>query len=727
MTLANHEPSRTTIPVDLLPCCRSAKLNGDVVPAWQFPPEEKHATVRHVPRVNEVMERWSRDFRSEFVERHAARGLFLLALIASSGGAAIAADVTIKGRVLDENGVPVAGTRVSVFDSEAARAGGHSRAEVSSDAAGLFHLEIPAEGTYPVQAAHEGFFLFQNPSVNLDRDSPLEIYMNHLKELAERMDVRYSPPVIDPEQTSDTKRLQGEDILHVPVPASQDFRSSLPMMPSVLQDNSGQVHFNGGNTNQTNYRLNGFDVSDPATGNLTTRLNIDAVQTLEWEASRFSPEKGKGSAGTLDIRTQNGDNHWRFGGTNFVPGLGTQGGVYLNHWSPRVKFSGPIRKGRGWFHNAFDMYYVADTISDLPKGQNRAHSITGTNLTRLQWNVRENQILTASFLINRGNSSRTGLSFLDPAETTVNRRQSLLLGTIKDQFLIGGGLLEIGFANTTAFLRASPQGAQPYIITPFGASGNFFRDETRRSGRQEWLINGFIKPLQWWGTHQIQLGATVERSNLDELITRHDLSVVRANNSIVRDVHFLGDPRHFRTNVENYGYALDRWNPVSDLTIEAGFRTQWDQYTKGAPPAPRLAAAWAPKRLGGTKLSAGWGIFYDAITLKMLTLDQEQLSITTFYTPGGLPLSAPLETRFVAKPHDFRLPRYAITSFSAERRLRWNVYSRLNLTSREGSRGLSFAQNIVNTSNNVYTLENIERQRYRAAEFSVRGTFLNKY
>jgi hypothetical protein len=111
----------------------------------------------------------------------------------------------------------------------------------------------------------------------------------------------------------------------------------------------------------------------------------------------------------------------------------------------------------------------------------------------------------------------------------------------------------------------------------------------------------------------------------------------------------------------------------------------------------------------------------------MLTLDQEQLSITTFYTPGGLPLSAPLETRFVAKPHDFRLPRYAITSFSVERRLRWNVYSRLNLTSREGSRGLSFAQNIVNTSNNVYTLENIERQRYRAAEFSVRGTFLNKY
>ena len=115
-------------------------------------------------------------------------------------------------------------------------------------------------------------------------------------------------------------------------------------MSGAVQDNNGQVHFNGGDTDETNYRLNGFDVSDPARGNLTTRLNVDTVQTLEWEASRFSPEKGKGSAGTLEIRTQMGDDHWRFGGTNFIPGLAAQSGLYVNHWSPRAHGFGPDKE-----------------------------------------------------------------------------------------------------------------------------------------------------------------------------------------------------------------------------------------------------------------------------------------------------------------------------------------------------------------------------------------------
>ncbi len=96
-------------------------------------------------------------------------------------------------------------------------------------------------------------------------------------------------------------------------------------MPGALPDNGGQIHFNGGDSNQTNYRLNGFEVSDPATGALNARLNVDTVQTLEWDASRFSPDEGKGSAGTLDIRTEMGDDHWRFAGTNFIPGFRSPG------------------------------------------------------------------------------------------------------------------------------------------------------------------------------------------------------------------------------------------------------------------------------------------------------------------------------------------------------------------------------------------------------------------
>jgi hypothetical protein len=35
---------------------------------------------------------------------------------------------------------------------------------------------------------------------------------------------------------------------------------------------------------------------------------------------------------------------------------------------------------------------------------------------------------------------------------------------VKDQFIIGGGLLEFGFADTEGCFRSLPQGDQPYVI-----------------------------------------------------------------------------------------------------------------------------------------------------------------------------------------------------------------------------------------------------------------------
>jgi hypothetical protein len=634
--------------------------------------------------------------------------------------------LAIMGTVVDENGALVRDARIAALpagspDNQTAGPA------ATSDPTGLFVIQVPAPGDYRIQAEREGFFVFTIASVSLDENMRLEIHMNHLQELADSVDVHFSPPVIDPTQTSDTKRLDNREILNVPFPSAQDYRGSFALMPGALLDNSGQIHFNGGYTSQTNYRLNGFEVSDPATGALNARLNVDTVQTIEWDASRFSPDEGKGSAGSLDIRTEMGDNHWRFEGTNFIPGLGARNGVYINHWSPRLKFSGPIKKGRAWYHNAFDTYYTVNTVTGLPGGQDRTSSFTASDLTRVQWNMTNTQILSVGLLANIGDSNRSGLSFLSPAETTTNQHHALFIGTIKDQWIVAGGLVEFGFAQTSAYTRSSPQGYLPYVVTPFGASGNYFEAHTTRTGREEWLANAFLAPVHAHGSHQIQIGVDVERSGIDRTMDQHEYTTVRADGSLVRDVRFLGNPQQFRNNIEAWGYALDRWNPVARITLEGGFRTQWDEYTGGSPFAPRLAAAWSPKWSGGARFAAGWGIFYDAITLNQLALSQEQDSIATFYGPTGAVTAGPVETRFVLDPHELQLPRFALTSFSAERKFAWGVYGKMNLISREGSRGFTFEETLVNPSTNLYVLDNIQRQRYRAAEFTARRTFLSRY
>jgi len=648
--------------------------------------------------------------------RAGLRQFALVLLIAPSLLAA--GGVVISGKVVDENGAPVHDAVITIAQL---------KSTATSDAAGLFRLEIPAPGEYTLQAQCDGFFLFTKPGALLEDGAAFEIRMNHLKELAESLDVHYSPPTIDPAQTSDTKRLNNQQILNIPYPANQDYRNALQLMPGALLDNAGQLHFNGGETRETNYRLNGFNISDPASGGLNARLNVDAVQSLEWDASRFSPREGKGSAGTLDIKTEMGDNRWRFGATNFFPSFGTQDGLHLDHWSPRVRFSGPLRRNRAWFSNSIDAYYTVSTVAGLPAGQNRTRSISGSNLTRLQWNITPAQILTASFLLNLSSDNRSGLSFLTPAETTLNRRSSLYVGILKDQWSVGGGLLEVGFASTAGYLRASPQGNNAYVITPFGSRGNYFSDQTSWTSRQEWMANGFLAPIRRYGSHQIEVGVDVERSALDRAIERHQFSAVRVDNSIIRDVQFLGSPRQFRHDIGAYAYALDRWNPNESLVIEGGLRTQWDEYTGTEAAAPRVAAAWSPKLAGGIKVSAGWGIFYDATTLNMLALSQEQTSVSTFYTATGQVTGSPVETQFLLKPQNLRLPRFALTSFAVERSLPWSLHGKLNLISRTGSRGFTFEDVNVSPTLNQYVLDNIQRQHYRAAELSVRRTFRAKY
>ena len=67
--------------------------------------------------------------------------------------------------------------------------------------------------------------------------------------------------------------------------------------------------------------------------------------------------------------------------------------------------------------------------------------------------------------------------------------------------------------------------------------------------------------------------------------------------------------------------------------LEAGLRAEWNEIVRDLELAPRFAAAWAPGGCADTKFSAGWGVYYDAISLDTVTRQQDQVSLSTFYLP----------------------------------------------------------------------------------------------
>jgi hypothetical protein len=642
--------------------------------------------------------------------------------------AAPAAEVDVAGKIADENGQPVAYARVEVRPSPSA-----PPSFATSDIGGAFSLRLPSPGVYLVHAERPGFFVFDGRSELPEGLSQLHLTLNHLQDFFQSVDVAYSAPAIDPEQPAEQKQLNSVEILEAPYPNSQDLRYALPLLQGVVQDVSGRLHVNGGATDQTNFTLDGFNISDAVTGRFDARLNIESVRSVDLDSARYSADKDRGSAGSVDIKTGMGDDRWRFGATNFFPGIGSESGLHVNKWTPRIKVSGPIAKGRAWFYNAFDSFYDVNTISQLPRGQNRSRDLTASNLTRLQVNLTPSNILIASLLYNYIDQDRSGLSFLSPVETTLNRRQNLYFTSIKDQkYFSGGALTELGFASSREYLRESPQGQQTFEILPSGQRGNFFRDLTQHADREQIVSQTYLPAMHAFGAHHLQFGADVQRSGFDQIATRHNYQVLREDLSIARFVQFEGNGFTSKTSSQTSEFVQDHWTPLESLVVETGVRIDWDDIVRTLQFSPRFSLAYAPKWLGGTKLAGGIGMFHDALSLGILGR-QDQVSLSTFFDPNGQIVRGPIQTSFLVDTRVLRVPVYRIQSLSLERKLPFEFYGKASYTGRVGQNGFTFAppQAIGGGATvpvgGAYHLRNWRDDRYDALELTVRRTFKGKF
>src|SRR5271157_5582959 len=123
-----------------------------------------------------------------------------LACAIVSACACLKAQVTIAGRVVDETGAGIEGARLEFRPAD-----GGGMAPASSDRAGNFRLTLPAGGDYAIRAERQGFYLYQGRQAFDPGASQLTVTLNHVQEFSEKVDVVYSPPPIDPQQTSDHK------------------------------------------------------------------------------------------------------------------------------------------------------------------------------------------------------------------------------------------------------------------------------------------------------------------------------------------------------------------------------------------------------------------------------------------------------------------------------------------------------------------------------------------
>jgi len=621
--------------------------------------------------------------------------------------------------VLDENGLTVPSARLMLTDQP-----NSFLQKAETDYAGRYQFSNLTPGVYSLRVEKEGFFVFNSNDVRVAETSNLEVTLNHTKEYVESVNVVYSPPAIDPQKTSASATLSSQDIINLPYTVPRDIRYALPMLPGVLQDNDGQLHVAGASTHQIFDQLDGFNISDPATGLFELRVSVDALQSAEVQSSRYSAEHGKGSGGLVSLRTVMGDDHFRFSATDFIPTIQNLKGFHIKTWTPRVTFSGPLLKDKAWFLNATDGDYDLNVVKDLPAGADRGTAWRITNLSKVQVNLTPSNILTTSFLVNDFRSDHMGLSQFSPLDTTLDSRDSAYLFTLKDQHLSPGGtLFEVGGAYSEYRASLQPLGTMQYVISPEQDSGNYFETVDGRAGRAQGIANIFLPPRNWQGRHEFKIGLDLDRITDRQSYERRPIEIVRENGTLSQEITFQNGAPFTKDNFESTGYAQDRWSLSDRLLLEPGIRFDWDDVIRDFLVSPRLASSYLLSRSGDTKLSGGVGLFGDATNLDMLTRSLSGQRTDLFYDlTGQALLLPPVVTSFAVDERMLKIPRFIHSSLGIERRMPHSFYFQLQFLDKRGRDGWTFVNQGGGFSGN-FRLEGLKHDRYDSVEISTRHTF----
>jgi hypothetical protein len=367
------------------------------------------------------------------------RALLLTFVLVCAAGAQSTVTPTIL--VTDENGVAVSNARVFL------QLPSLPTLRCQTDFSGRCPFPGLSPGHYRLRIEKEGFYALVQPSVQITPSSNIEVSISHQQEVREVVDVHESPPAIDPAQVAAQESISGLDIINIVYPGTQDYRNALNFIPGVVQDQFGQPHIAGAQTYQTLTLLDGFNVTQPANGQLLVRVSTDAFRSIQVEPSREPAEDGKGSGGLLSLNTGIGDDHFRFAATDFIPSFQDKHGWRFDQFLPRFTFSGPIEKRKMWFYNAFDGEYDNLVYTALPVDADNDHALRLGNLTKVQTNLSSRNILTSSFLVNYLHDQYAFLSPQSPQLSNPEDVESAYVGNIKDQhYFAGGQLLETGFA-----------------------------------------------------------------------------------------------------------------------------------------------------------------------------------------------------------------------------------------------------------------------------------------
>jgi len=643
-----------------------------------------------------------------------SRRLRYLSLVLASG-VVLSAQTTgaLQGRVLDANGNPMVGAKVT-----ATGAGVQGERTTSTDGSGAYRIGLLPPGLITVTATKEGFNAAKaQVQVGLDRTATVELKLATLASAT--VEVVGSSTVVDMKATTTGGNYTAESISKLNV--SRDFANIALLAPGVTTEgnmpngNQGMKIY-GASGAENNYVVDGVNATNVEFGTQGKRIPMEFIQEFQVKTGGYESEYGKALGGIINVITKSGGND--FTGDVFAYSEGqflktgnkhqNEGNLsqplLLENKTLELGFDvgGPIIKDKLWYFVAFDrrtnnqtnLIRSADpTVNGLKAPTDSTRDLFAMKFT---WHPTEGQSFIASVV---GDPEKITGAVVTPKGTK---------GTWDGEKKIGGtdyslryelsgekwfGQLQYSqHAETNSTLPGVGANDIQLVDNTLGgsASGGFGRWDDKKFTRNN--ITGSVTAfLDFFGSHELKGGFDIQSDKADihrsytggQQVTLLNNDGANTATSLIYShywwtnaagtlgfpydtdpaavfnaptIVFASKPKHESTSF----FLQDKWSPTARLNINLGVRVDntdvKDQFGVTAfslknEYAPRLGFVYDFKGKGQDKIYGSFSRYYEQVPLDLVirSFSVERNPTTYNYNSTGFAPNAAAEAFLTAQ------------------------------------------------------------------------------
>lgn len=582
-------------------------------------------------------------------------GVLVLLVIVATQGVFAAETGTIRGKVLTKSGDALPGVTITI---EGPKLQGKRTALTNED--GIFRFPVVPVGRYTLTYDLMGFAQLKQEDVPvaLGGTTPIEATLAEAR-FEQAITVTAAAPLIERDTGDLSTRLSSETLDSMPS-GDRTIRDIAKFVPGVTGvrintvdggTNNGMPSFRGEGQYGNNYLVDGLSVRDPAVKSTGAPLNYDAIEEIQIITDGFSPEYGRALGGTINVITKSGSNEFHGELALQYESDVLKGSEKEALWAqnrdftkllPYLNIGGPIIQDRLWFFGSYNYEDstqkfdpVDYTLTDHNFFGKLTFAINQSNSINLSGNFRKYEDENRGIEDNRLPGA-LGMLSRDDTRIRLNYKSILTETTVLEA--------KYGFVDRTSDDDpASGSDVEPQVTDLDSGliSGNYDSFDHNERERNDFSIDVTHFLDEMMGSHELKLGILYEKTSsvrsLDFTGDGSDLfpgdDMEGGSEFQFRDGVPYGYFNYQGATVENktdgWGlYLQDKWAPLDNLKIMAGFRMDSQDVQNDAGDtlfkfglqetfAPRITTAFDVTSDGRNVIKFGAGRFYDVASTSL--------------------------------------------------------------------------------------------------------------